>query len=175
MSLIGAEPSTGRKRTGTSEQHHVPHAPQHKVQRQHRGPRGRDSGVLPRRKGAGLSGPPGPLRAHLAKCANHRQGHRGPVGARQQAEIVYLQKRPSTASTEQAALPFRDAEFGMVNLRVFGEFRYKVGARRTSLISSWVPSTSPPPPRWRNASRADGGADLQRHGELKNKGMEWPT
>jgi membrane protease subunit (stomatin/prohibitin family) len=50
-------------------------------------------------------------------------------GARQQAEIVYLQKRAFDGKYgSKQPYQFRDAEFGMVNLRVFGEFRYKVGA-----------------------------------------------
>jgi membrane protease subunit (stomatin/prohibitin family) len=50
-------------------------------------------------------------------------------GVRQQAEIVYLQKRAFDGKYgSKQPYQFRDAEFGMVNLRVFGEFRYKVGA-----------------------------------------------
>jgi len=50
-------------------------------------------------------------------------------GAKQQAEIVYLQKRAFDGKYgSKQPYQFRDAEFGMVNLRVFGEFRYKVGA-----------------------------------------------
>ncbi|KAF5044457.1 SPFH domain-Band 7 family protein [anaerobic digester metagenome] len=50
-------------------------------------------------------------------------------GARQQAEVVYLQKRAFDGKYgSKQPYQFRDAEFGMVNLRVFGEFRYKVGA-----------------------------------------------
>ncbi|MCX6650803.1 MAG: SPFH domain-containing protein [Methanomassiliicoccales archaeon] len=50
-------------------------------------------------------------------------------GARQQAEIIYLQKKVFDGKYgSKQPYQFRDAEFGMVNLRVFGEFRYKVGA-----------------------------------------------
>ena len=50
-------------------------------------------------------------------------------GAKQRAEIVYLQKRAFDGKYgSKQPYQFRDAEFGMVNLRVFGEFRYKVGA-----------------------------------------------
>jgi len=50
-------------------------------------------------------------------------------GVRQQAEVVYLQKKVFDGKYgSKQPYQFRDAEFGMVNLRVFGEFRYKVGA-----------------------------------------------
>jgi membrane protease subunit (stomatin/prohibitin family) len=50
-------------------------------------------------------------------------------GVRQQAEVVYLQKRAFDGKYgSKQPYQFRDAEFGMVNLRVFGEFRYKVGS-----------------------------------------------
>ncbi|MEM4729092.1 MAG: SPFH domain-containing protein [Thermoplasmata archaeon] len=48
-------------------------------------------------------------------------------GVRQWAEVYYLQKRAFDAKFgSKQPYPFRDPEFGMVNLRVFGEFRYKV-------------------------------------------------
>jgi len=48
-------------------------------------------------------------------------------GVRQWAEVFYLQKRAFDAKFgSKQPYPFRDSEFGMVNLRVFGEFRYKV-------------------------------------------------
>ena len=48
-------------------------------------------------------------------------------GVQQQAEVVYLQKRVFDAKFgSKQPYQFRDKEFGMVNLRVFGEFRYKV-------------------------------------------------
>lgn len=50
-------------------------------------------------------------------------------GARQQAEVVYLQKKVFDGKYgSKQPFQFRDAEFGMVNLRVFGEFRYKIGS-----------------------------------------------
>jgi len=50
-------------------------------------------------------------------------------GVQQQAEVVYLQKRPFDGKYgSKQPYPFRDKEFGMVNLRVFGEFRYKVAS-----------------------------------------------
>jgi len=50
-------------------------------------------------------------------------------GVRQQAEVIYLQKRAFDGKYgSKQPYQFRDAEFGMVNLRVFGEFRYKVGS-----------------------------------------------
>lgn len=48
-------------------------------------------------------------------------------GAEQQAEVIYLQKRAFDGKFgSKQPFQFRDKEFGMVNLRVFGEFRYKV-------------------------------------------------
>ncbi|MBU0684758.1 MAG: SPFH domain-containing protein [Thermoplasmatota archaeon] len=50
-------------------------------------------------------------------------------GVQQQAEVVYLQKRVFDGKFgSKQAYQFRDKEFGMVNLRVFGEFRYKIAA-----------------------------------------------
>ena len=50
-------------------------------------------------------------------------------GVQQQAEVVYLQKRPFDGKYgSKQPYPFRDKEFGMVNLRVFGEFRYKIAS-----------------------------------------------
>lgn len=50
-------------------------------------------------------------------------------GVQQQAEVVYLQKRVFDGKFgSKQPYQFRDKEFGVVNLRVFGEFRYKVGA-----------------------------------------------
>ena len=50
-------------------------------------------------------------------------------GVQQQAEVVYLQKRPFDGKFgSKQPYPFRDKEFGMVNLRVFGEFRYKIAS-----------------------------------------------
>lgn len=50
-------------------------------------------------------------------------------GVQQQAEVVYLQKRVFDGKFgSKQPYQFRDKEFGMVNLRVFGEFRYKISA-----------------------------------------------
>jgi len=49
-------------------------------------------------------------------------------GVEQKAEVVYLQKRVFDGKFgSKQPYQFRDKEFGMVNLRVFGEFRYKIG------------------------------------------------
>jgi len=48
-------------------------------------------------------------------------------GVQQQAEVIYLQKRALDGKFgSKQPYQFRDKDFGMVNLRVFGEFRYKV-------------------------------------------------
>lgn len=48
-------------------------------------------------------------------------------GIQQQAEVYYLQKRPFDGKFgSKQPYAFRDNEFGIVNLRVFGEFRYRV-------------------------------------------------
>ncbi|HPP44311.1 MAG TPA: SPFH domain-containing protein, partial [Methanomassiliicoccaceae archaeon] len=50
-------------------------------------------------------------------------------GAQQQAEVIYLQKRVFDGKFgSKQPYQFRDPEFGVVNLRVFGEFRYKVSS-----------------------------------------------
>jgi len=50
-------------------------------------------------------------------------------GVQQQAEVVYLQKRAIDGKFgSKQPYQFRDKDFGMVNLRVFGEFRYKVAS-----------------------------------------------
>jgi len=50
-------------------------------------------------------------------------------GVQQQAELIFLQKRVFDGKFgSKQPYQFRDKEFGMVNLRVFGEFRYKVSA-----------------------------------------------
>ena len=50
-------------------------------------------------------------------------------GVQQLAEVIYLQKRAFDGKFgSKQPYQFRDKEFGMVNLRVFGEFRYKVGS-----------------------------------------------
>ncbi|MGA9140622.1 MAG: SPFH domain-containing protein [Methanocella sp.] len=48
-------------------------------------------------------------------------------GVKQDAEVFYLQKRVFDGKFgSKQPYVFRDKDFGMVNLRVFGEFRYKV-------------------------------------------------
>jgi len=48
-------------------------------------------------------------------------------GVRQDAEVYYLQKRVFDGKFgSKQPYVFRDKDFGIVNLRVFGEFRYKV-------------------------------------------------
>ncbi|OPY31848.1 MAG: Double zinc ribbon [Methanomassiliicoccales archaeon PtaU1.Bin124] len=48
-------------------------------------------------------------------------------GVEQKADVIYLQKRAFDGKFgSKQPYQFRDKEFGMVNLRVFGEFRYKV-------------------------------------------------
>ena len=50
-------------------------------------------------------------------------------GAQQQAEVVYLQKRVFDGKFgSKQPYQFRDKDFGIVNLRVFGEFRYKLSS-----------------------------------------------
>jgi len=50
-------------------------------------------------------------------------------GVQQQAEVIYLQKRAFDGKFgSKQPYQFRDKDFGMVNLRVFGEFRYKIAA-----------------------------------------------
>ena len=53
----------------------------------------------------------------------------GVFGVQQQAEVIYLQKRAFDGKFgSKQPYQFRDKDFGMVNLRVFGEFRYKIAA-----------------------------------------------
>jgi len=48
-------------------------------------------------------------------------------GVRQDAEVYYIQKRAFDGKFgSKQPYVFRDKDFGLVNLRVFGEFRYKV-------------------------------------------------
>ncbi len=48
-------------------------------------------------------------------------------GVRQQAEVIYLQRKPFDGKYgSKQPFPFKDADFGIVNLRIFGEFRYRV-------------------------------------------------
>jgi membrane protease subunit (stomatin/prohibitin family) len=49
-------------------------------------------------------------------------------GVRQEAEVYYLQRRVFDGKFGSAEpYVFRDPDFGLVNLRLFGNFRYKVG------------------------------------------------
>ena len=51
------------------------------------------------------------------------------TGVQQEAEVYYLQRRLFDGKFGSAEpYTFRDPDFGLVNLRVFGEFRWKVGA-----------------------------------------------
>jgi len=48
-------------------------------------------------------------------------------GVRQQAEVIYLQRKPFDGKFgSKQPFPFKDPDFGIVNLRIFGEFRYRV-------------------------------------------------
>jgi membrane protease subunit (stomatin/prohibitin family) len=59
-------------------------------------------------------------------------------GVVQQAELIYLQKRAFDGKYgSKQPYQFRDKEFGMVNLRVFGEFRYKV-ANPANFVNQFV-------------------------------------
>ena len=59
-------------------------------------------------------------------------------GAQQQAELIYLQKRAFDGKFgSKQPFQFRDKEFGMVNLRVFGEFRYKI-ANPENFVNEFV-------------------------------------
>jgi membrane protease subunit (stomatin/prohibitin family) len=50
-------------------------------------------------------------------------------GVRQQAEVIYLQRKAFDGKYgSKQPFPFKDADFGIVNLRIFGEFRYRVTA-----------------------------------------------
>ena len=50
-------------------------------------------------------------------------------GVQQQAEVIFIQKRAIDGKFgSKQPYQFRDKDFGMVNLRVFGEFRYKVAS-----------------------------------------------
>ncbi len=59
-------------------------------------------------------------------------------GVVQQAELIYLQKRAFDGKYgSKQPYQFRDKEFGMVNLRVFGEFRYKI-ANPANFVNQFV-------------------------------------
>src|SRR2546425_5478571 len=63
-------------------EHHVEGPAEHPDERQHRRPGGRDRGVLPRREGAGVFGPPGPVRADVPERRDPGQAHPGPLRRR---------------------------------------------------------------------------------------------
>src|SRR3990172_835226 len=55
----------------------------------------------------------------------------GPImklfGVKQEAQVYYLARRPFDGKFgSKAPYQFRDQDFGMVNLRLFGEFRYRI-------------------------------------------------
>jgi len=94
-------------------------------------------------------------------------------GVKQQAEVVYLQKKVFDGKYgSKQPYQFRDAEFGMVNLRVFGEFRYKVAAPE-NFVNQFVGTLN-------YASSAQVEERIKEQmvmliynaiGEMKNKGM----
>lgn len=59
-------------------------------------------------------------------------------GAQQEAEVFYIQRRVFDGKFgSKQPYQFRDKEFGMVNLRLFGEIRYKVG-QPSNFINQFV-------------------------------------
>lgn len=94
-------------------------------------------------------------------------------GVKQEAEVVYLQKRTFDGKFgSKQPYQFRDAEFGMVNLRLFGEFRYKVSAPE-NFVNQFIGTF--------NYSRSDEVEDRIKEqivvliysilGDMKNQGM----
>lgn len=94
-------------------------------------------------------------------------------GVKQEAEVVYLQKRTFDGKFgSKQPYQFRDAEFGMVNLRLFGEFRYKVAAPE-NFVNQFIGTF--------NYSRSDEVEDRIKEqivvliysilGDMKNQGM----
>jgi len=66
----------------------------------------------------------------------------GPImklfGVKQEASVFYLQRRPFDGKFgSKQPYQFRDQDFGMVNLRLFGEFRYKI-KEPSNFISQFV-------------------------------------
>jgi len=60
------------------------------------------------------------------------------TGIRQDAEVYYIQKRPFDAKFgSRQPYQFRDADFGFVNLRLFGEMRWRV-SDPSNFISQFV-------------------------------------
>ncbi|UCC92624.1 MAG: SPFH domain-containing protein, partial [Thermoplasmata archaeon] len=48
-------------------------------------------------------------------------------GVRQQAEVIWIQRKAFDGKYgSKQPFPFKDVDFGIVNLRIFGEFRYRV-------------------------------------------------
>ena len=94
-------------------------------------------------------------------------------GVKQEAEVVYLQRRTFDGKFgSKQPYQFRDAEFGMVNLRLFGEFRYKVSAPE-NFVNQFIGTF--------NYSRSDEVEDRIKEqivvliysilGDMKNQGM----
>jgi len=94
-------------------------------------------------------------------------------GVQQLAEIIYLQKRAFDGKFgSKQPYQFRDKEFGMVNLRVFGEFRYKV-SQPENFVNQFVGT-------FNYATSADVEERLKEQmvilvydslGDMKNQGM----
>jgi len=94
-------------------------------------------------------------------------------GVEQQAEVVYLQKRVFDGKFgSKQPYQFRDKEFGVVNLRVFGEFRYKV-SQPENFVNQFVGTLN-------YASSAEVEERIKEQmviliynvvGEMKNEGM----
>jgi len=94
-------------------------------------------------------------------------------GVQQVAEIIYLQKRAFDGKFgSKQPYQFRDKEFGLVNLRVFGEFRYKV-SQPENFVNQFVGT-------FNYATSADVEERLKEQmviliydslGDMKNQGM----
>ena len=94
-------------------------------------------------------------------------------GAQQQAEVVYLQKRVFDGKFgSKQPYQFRDKDFGIVNLRVFGEFRYKLSSA-ANFVNQFVGTLN-------FASSADVEERIKEQmvllvydslGDMKNQGM----
>jgi len=94
-------------------------------------------------------------------------------GVQQVAEIIYLQKRAFDGKFgSKQPYQFRDKEFGLVNLRVFGEFRYKI-SQPENFVNQFVGT-------FNYATSADVEERLKEQmviliydslGDMKNQGM----
>ena len=94
-------------------------------------------------------------------------------GVQQQAEVIYLQKRVFDGKFgSKQPYQFRDKEFGIVNLRVFGEFRYKISSA-ANFVNQFVGT-------FNLATSAEVEERIKEQmviviydsiGEMKNKGM----